>query len=148
MDGEITLRGVKSIWGKSVLLRNTNASAEQRACSNVFGFGGEVRTGLVTLNSPVAGQVMFRENERGETMIFSNLFHTGDEYRPASKHEWKILVTDILDTKRERKCDYLSILLDPDNVYDKDCSTTNHQSCKIGDLTKKHGIVLFFVVCH
>lgn len=137
-DSEITLQGVKSIWGKSMTLRNTNSS-EQRACSNIFS-SGHVKSALATFTTSIAGTVLFRENERGETLIFSNLFNTADEYKSASRNEWKILVTDILDTKRDRKCDYLQILLDPNNIDDSECSTTEHNMCKMGDLSRKHGM--------
>ncbi len=144
MDSEITLQGSssKSIWHKSVLLKNTDSSGDQRACSNILA-SGQVKTAIATFtSSQIAGTVLFRENEHGETMIFSNLFNTGEDYKSASKHEWKILVTDILDTKRDRKCDYLQIMFDPSNTDERECSINNHASCKMGELTKKHGMVI------
>lgn len=81
---------------------------------------------------------MFRENERGETLIFSNLYYTSDDYKSSSKNNWQLYTTDIFDRKTTRSCHYLSLLLDPFNVKDDDCSPENHSSCKMGDLTKKH----------
>lgn len=53
-------------------------------------------------------------------------------------------VTDILDTRSDRanKCNYLSQMLDPDNVDDRNCSSSEHHLCKMGDLTRKHGQVI------
>ncbi|RWS31303.1 uncharacterized protein B4U80_11343, partial [Leptotrombidium deliense] len=135
-DAVITLQGKKSIWGRSVKLMKMNSS--QELCSNIFDFG-EVKTAEAVFATPVAGLVIFRENERRETLIFSNLFHVGDDYRSASSHEWKILVTDIADTRRNKKCNYLDIIFDPTGTDDKLCSTDNHEHCPVGDLTRKHG---------
>ncbi|CAG2170627.1 unnamed protein product [Oppiella nova] len=139
-DSDISLQGMSSIWGKSVTLRDTNNS-EHRACSNVF-TTGVVKTALATLTDTIAGTVLLRENQRGETLIFTNLYNTGNEYKSASRNEWKVLVTDIFDSKRDRKCEYLQTLLDPNNVDDSQCSTTDHKMCKIGDLTRKHGMAV------
>lgn len=83
-------------------------------------------------------QVVFRENERGETLIYSNLFYTSDDYKSSSKNDWKLYTTDIFDRKTSRSCHYLSLLLDPLNVKDDDCTPDNHAACKMGDLVKKH----------
>lgn len=141
IDDQITLRGSKSIWGKSVLLKNTNSSDQMRSCSNVLA-PGQVKTAIATFNDQIAGTILLRENERQETMIFTNLFNTAEEYKPASKHDWKILVTDILDTKRERKCEYLQNVLDPNDVDDSSCSSSDHSKCKMGDLIRKHGQII------
>ncbi|XP_054168653.1 uncharacterized protein LOC128965900 [Oppia nitens] len=139
-DSHITLYGVKSIWGKSVSLRNMNNS-DHRTCSNVF-TDGIVKSALATFTETIAGTVLFRENQRQETLIFTNLYNIEEEYKSNSRNEWKVLVSDILDTKRDRKCDYLQTLLDPNNANDSNCSTSNHQLCKIGDLTRKHGMAV------
>lgn len=119
---------------------NTGMKSETAACSNIF-HGGNSKTSEAVFTSSFAGKVIFRENELGETMIYSNLFHTGSDYRQASKHEWKLLVTDILDPKRVDKCNYLSTIFDPDDVDDRNCNPRNHTACKMGDLTKKHGTI-------
>lgn len=139
-DSDITLEGSATIWAKSVTLRNLN-NKEQRSCSNIM-TSGQVKTALATFTENIAGTVLFRQNEQGETSIFSNLFNTGEEYKSVSRNEWKILVTDIIDTKRDRKCDYLQTLLDPDNTDDTDCSQNQHHKCKVGDLTRKHGTII------
>jgi Cu/Zn superoxide dismutase len=137
-DPDLKLRGPESIWSRSILLSNTNMKIEEAACSNLY-HGGQVKTAEAVFTSGFAGKVIFRENEIGETIMYSNLFHTTSDYRQASKHDWKILVTDVFDTKRHDKCNYLSQLFDPDNNDDRNCNPRNHSSCKIGDLTKKHG---------
>lgn len=138
VDHEIQLLGLNSIWGHSILLSDSD-SGNNVACTNIFS-PGKVKSWEVTFTNNFAGKIIFRENELGNTLIYSNLFHTSNEYRTATKHDWKILVTDVLDTvNRLDKCHYLSILLDPDARDDKLCSQVNHANCKMGDLTKKHG---------
>ena len=140
VDPDLTLEGTATLWGKSITLRNRN-NKEQRSCSNLM-TTGRVKTFLATFTETVAGTVLFRENEEGQTSVFSNLFFTGEEYKTVSRNEWKILVTDILDTKRDRKCDYLQTLLDPNDTEDSECSQTEHKKCKTGDLSRKHGHVV------
>ena len=137
-DSDLKLQGQETIWSRSILLTNTNMKIESAACSNIYHVGN-VKTAEAVFTSGFAGKVIFRENEIGETIVYSNLFHTSSDYKQASKYDWKILVTDILDTSRFDKCNYLSLLFDPDNNDDKGCNPRNHSSCKMGDLTKKHG---------
>ena len=139
-DSEIQIEGIDSIWGKSLTLRSLNTS-EQRSCGNVMS-SSQVKTSSATFTGDIAGSVVFRENERGETLVFSNLFYTGDEYKSVSRNDWKILVTDVIDSKREQKCEQLQTLLDPNNVDDNNCSTKEHQNCKIGDLSQKLGMIV------
>lgn len=143
-DADIHLRGPGTIWGRALLLRTHNAqNADVRACANIMS-EGDVKTVEATFTSPVAGTVIFRQGELGETTIFSNVFHTTEDYSPSSNHEWRILATDILEksgdiTRRgERRCEYLQILFDPNNIDDTDCSPYDHEKCKIGDMTRKH----------
>lgn len=141
IDHEIHLLGGQSIWGHSLLLSDPE-SGSNVACTNIFSTG-QVKTWEATFTDHLAGKIILRENELGNTLIFSNLFHTSSEYRTASKHDWKILVTDVLDTtSRHDKCHYLNILLDPDARDDKQCNQLNHSNCKMGDLTRKHGQVV------
>ncbi|CAL1273465.1 unnamed protein product [Larinioides sclopetarius] len=141
-DSEIQLRGSNTIWGRSLLLRSTAYSTDLRACANIA-TDGDAKTVEATFSAPVAGTVIFRQSELGETTIFANIFHITEDYTPSTNHEWKILATDILDTSREisrkRRCEYLQVLFDPNNVDDTNCSQTSHENCKIGEMTRKHG---------
>ncbi|KAG8188407.1 hypothetical protein JTE90_007983 [Oedothorax gibbosus] len=139
-DSELRLRGSNTIWGRSLLLRSTNT--DLRVCTNIA-TDGDAKTVEATFSAPVAGTVIFRQSELGETTIFANIFHTTEDYTPSTNHEWRILATDILDTSREisrkRKCEYLQVLFDPNNVDDTNCSKSAQNNCKIGEMTRKHG---------
>ncbi|XP_054706737.1 uncharacterized protein LOC129216544 [Uloborus diversus] len=141
-DSELQLRGADTIWGRSLLLRSTAYNTDLRTCANIAS-DGEAKTVEATFSSPVAGTVIFRQSELGETTIFANIFHTTEDYTPSTNHEWRILATDILDTTKEisrkRRCEYLQVLFDPNNVEDSDCSKSSHHNCKIGEMTRKHG---------
>ncbi|XP_013776784.1 uncharacterized protein LOC106461508 [Limulus polyphemus] len=142
LDKELKLLGVGGIWGKSLLIRSADYGEDIRSCSNIVDLG-DVKTAEALFTSPVAGRVIFRQSELGDTTISATLFHTGDGYNPTSRHDWKILVTDILDRtvirRLQDRCDYLTILYDPNNIDDTNCTKENHENCKAGDLVKKHG---------
>lgn len=141
-DADLKLRGPNTIWGRSLLLRSTAYNTDLRTCANIAS-DGNAKTVEATFSSPVAGTVIFRQSELGETTIFANIFHTTEDYTPSTNHEWRILATDILDTMREtsrkRRCEYLQVLFDPNNVEDTECSKNTHHNCKIGEMTRKHG---------
>lgn len=140
IDPDLDLKSGNTIWSKSLSLSSMNKSSTF-TCSNIF-HQGEVKTSEALFLAPFAGKIIFRENELGQTMIYTNLFATSSEYRQSSKHDWKILVTDILDTKnRAEKCGYLTQIFDPNNLNDGNCSLKNHAQCKMGELSKKHGPV-------
>lgn len=111
-DAELKLRGPDTIWGRSLLLRSTAYNTDLRTCANIAS-DGDAKTVEAKFSSPVAGTVIFRQSELGETTIFANIFHITEEYTPSTNHEWRILATDILDTAREasrkRRCEYLQV---------------------------------------
>ena len=134
---ELSLQGFNTIWGKSVVLRIAG-KGERETCSNLFDMG-EVRSARALFVGDVSGEVHLRENERAETLIYANLFYVGEEYRSSSKHDWRVLSSDIYDRNSTRSCHYLTLLLDPQNTVDTECTTQNHAQCKVGDLVRKHG---------
>ncbi|XP_022670740.1 uncharacterized protein LOC111254308 [Varroa destructor] len=148
-DQDIELEGPNSIWGRALLLRATDSSQRDlRACGNVQDDSG-IRTAEAVFHTPVAGQVVFRQSEQtsGITTIFTNLFHTGDDYMPAGRYDWRILISDILDTdaskRSEKRCDFLQIVFDPENraqqFGEEACTTKEHSKCRMGDMVRKHG---------
>ncbi|KAH9530052.1 hypothetical protein DERF_003891 [Dermatophagoides farinae] len=139
IDKNIHLKGPQTIWGRSIYLKSTNTSA--RACSNIMSTN-KSKMAIATFTENVAGSILFRENEFQETMIFSNLFYNIDDYRSGSRNDWKIMVTDILDSNDNTKCNQLQILLDPDNTPDSTCSMNDQRDCKIGDMLAKHGQIV------
>lgn len=103
---------------------------------------GKSKIALARFTQNVAGSVLFRENELGETIILSHIFYNTVEQQMGTLNTWSIMVTDILDHNKHFKCQHLQNLLDPDNTEDSACSTKEQRNCKIGDLTRKHGQVV------
>lgn len=137
---ELKLRGSKTIWGRSIYLKSTN-NDNIRACTNIRSLETP-KTAVATFTTTVAGQIIFRQNEHGETLIFSNLFYASDNYKHSTKNEWRVMVTDILDSSiSASQCHKLHILLDPDNTQDTDCGPDKLDQCKMGDMTKKFGSI-------
>ena len=134
---QLQLKGPQTIWGRSLLL----ISNDTRACSNVM-TNGKSKIALARFTQNVAGSVLFRENELGETTILTTLFYNTVEQITGTRNNWRIMVTDVLDHNKHFKCNHLHILLDPENTEDSACSTTEQHKCKIGDLNQKHGKVI------
>lgn len=139
IDTNIKLKGPNTIWGRSLYFKSTNTSA--RACSNIM-TSSKIKTAIATFTQNVAGSILFRENENQETIVFSNLFYTLEDYRSGSLNDWKVMVTDILDSNTEVKCNHLQILLDPENTPDTSCSYGEQRNCKMGDMAAKHGQII------
>ncbi len=122
LDSELDLFGAKTIWGKSIALQSLNSSKPDLiTCSNIFdGSESKVKTAEAIFTQNLSGKVIFRESESGATQIYVNLFQTMEGYKQATKQDWKIMVTDILDTRpRASKCAYLSQILDAENKDDR-----------------------------
>lgn len=140
-DSEIMLHGVRTIWEKSIVLEGPNT-----VCTNILNLD-PVRHLEARFTSTVGGTVTFRQSfvnasVTPNTIITADLFHVASDSPTSSNHEWKILVTDILDSKPTRRagtCDHLTLLYDPDNIEDVNCTGQAHSFCKKGDLTRKHG---------
>lgn len=102
-----------------------------------------------------------------DTRILTDLYHVSGD-GTASNHVWKLLVTDVLDTKQgellciQRKispyfalakiwlffsdrdrgdCNALQFLYDPDSRSGEGCSPQAPQNCKQGDLSGRLGLV-------
>lgn len=91
-------------------------------------------------NSPVAGDIVLKENQYGDTTIFTNLFNVRDTFTSSSAVPWRILVSDVLDRNANKgggqdSCNYLSSIFDPDGIDGTNCSESNHKACKVGQLT-------------
>lgn len=142
IDSEISLKGAKTIWSSSLIIVKTGS--DQSGCANIINEGDVQTVKSIFMESDFVGSIIFRENELGDTIILSNLFHASNEFKINSQHDWKILVTDVFDRPRENKCNYLQDLLDPDYVDDTNCSENNHLQCKMGSLTSKHGKLTIF----
>lgn len=108
-----------------------------RACGTIIDTGN-VKTMEAIFESHVSGKVVMRGNEDGVTLISLNLYHLKSKI--ITKHDWKLLASDILDPQNhEEKCKHLHILFDPNYLDDSNCKQSETSKCKIGDLTKKHG---------
>lgn len=134
-DSNLQLSGLKTIWGRSIYFRSSNSSS--RACTNVMASDEKIKTAVSTFTHNVVGNIIFRENNQHETIIYSNLYF--DDQRSGSKNDWRVMVTDILDTSEHFKCNQLSILLDPDNIDEAMCAQDTPQHCKMGNMVQKHG---------
>lgn len=126
-DEEFDVTGEKGLWGKSLVLFNSETNF--RICATITTKDQlQEHIAEARFHSPVAGSVFFRwlttkQSDHSDTLIFSDLFHVQDSQMnkgtdPFSKHSWKIYATDILDStddKNEEDCDTLQIVFDPQN---------------------------------
>lgn len=108
-----------------------------RECANIFDTKA-VKTAEAVFESQIGGKVVIRGNEDGLTHISVNLYYVKSKL--TTRHDWKILASDILDRNlHQEKCKHLQILFDPNNLDDSQCNKSDTSKCKMGDLTKKHG---------
>lgn len=110
-------------------------------CANIMDVRN-VKSAQAVFESQVAGQVIIRSNEDDVTLLSLNLYHIRSKV--TTRHDWKIMASDILDYRREEeKCKYLQIIFDPNNMGSSSqsdlCNKQNMDKCRMGDLTKKHG---------
>ncbi|XP_055905372.1 uncharacterized protein LOC129940875 [Eupeodes corollae] len=136
---EIQLTGENGIWGKSLVL--TDGST--RVCGSVTTVDANVEhMAEAQFTTPISGSVYFRwlagNKGSGDTLIYSDLFHIRSQPvphndEPATKHHWKIYVTDILANdhhRNEDNCNFLQLVFDPQG---------NGEGKGIGDLDNRLG---------
>lgn len=128
------------IWGRSIRLKVSAATKlydKTVICGNVID-NRTTKTVKATFDRDIAGEIVMRGSEDDTTVILLNLYHIKSKI--TSRHDWKILASDILDEHRHgEQCKHLQLLFDPTNVESSDCKKENHSKCKMGDLTSKHG---------
>lgn len=108
-----------------------------RLCGNILDTR-DVKTVEASFDTSLAGKVIIRGNEDDTTLIMANVYHT--KSRVSTRHDWKILASDILDDQNHlEKCKHLHILFDPNNLQDNECSRSDTRKCRMGDLTRKFG---------
>lgn len=106
-------------------------------CGNIIDTRN-VKTAEAIFESQIAGTVTLRGNEDDTTLISLDLYHI--KSKVTTRHDWKLLASDILDNRRsEERCRYLESVFDPNNVDDSDCKRNEVTKCRMGDLTRKHG---------
>lgn len=99
-----------------------------------------VKTVEAVFESQISGKVTIRGNEDEISLIALNLYHV--KSKVTSRHDWKILASDILDERRhDEKCKYLQTTFDLSSMDDSGCKRDETSKCRMGDLTKKHGQV-------
>lgn len=109
------------------------------ACGNIVDTRN-VKTAEAVFESQIAGKITMRGNEDGTTLLMLNLYHIRSKV--TTRHDWKLMASDILDGRREdEKCKYLQVVFDPNDVDDSQCRRNDTIKCRMGDLTKKHGQV-------
>lgn len=111
-------------------------------CGNIIDVR-HVKTAQAVFESQVAGKVTIRGNEDDVTLIAANLYHIRSKV--TTRHDWKIMASDILDNRREdERCRYLQLVFDPNNLGSSElatqsCGRNNTEKCRMGDLGQKHG---------
>lgn len=106
-------------------------------CANIIDTR-DVKTAEAYFESQISGKITVRGNEDGTTIIILNLYNINSKI--STRHDWKILASDILDNRRhDEQCNYLQLVFDPHNTEGTDCSTNDMKKCRQGDLTGKHG---------
>ncbi|XP_046653346.1 uncharacterized protein LOC124344000 [Daphnia pulicaria] len=136
----INVTGPTSLWGRTLIFEGPNT-----LCATIMPEDG-LKVAAARLSSPIAGSVTvisWSVGDEVDTRVLTDLYHVSGD-GTASNHVWKLLVTDVLDTKQDRDrgdCNALQFLYDPDSRSGVNCSPQAPQNCKQGDLSGRLGLV-------
>lgn len=123
-ESKNNLTGKIGFWGKSLVL--VSPETNHRICANIVSNDRSVeRVAFAKFNSPIAGTIYFRwiaskEFDHTDTFVQTDLYNvkSSESYKQFTEHKWKIYVTDIFDSDRdksEENCNILQLVFDPDN---------------------------------
>lgn len=127
-------------WGKTLVFEGPSV-----LCATIMPTDG-LKTVAAKLPSPIAGTVTimtWSDGDHTDTKIVTDLYHVV-EIGSASRHIWKLYVTDVLDSRADRErgdCNALQLLYDPDSRSGEGCSPLQPDNCKQGDLSGRLGLV-------
>lgn len=121
----ISLTGEKGLWGKGLILKDTYSSRIICASITVLERNAE-KNAVARFQGSIAGSVWFRwlggnaGDSTTDTIIYADLYHTAKQKLQSvdfTEHNWKIYVTDIFDTGRDKSdCNILQTVFDPDDL--------------------------------
>lgn len=117
--------GPEGLWGKSLLLTNTELGF--RICATITTRDSNIdHIAEARFHTPIGGSIYFRwlaakETDHHDTLIYTNLYNLQEaqESVPYTNHSWKIYVTDIFDADNERSennCNILQLVFDQQNL--------------------------------
>ncbi|KAF4521582.1 hypothetical protein B566_EDAN001302 [Ephemera danica] len=138
--GYLNISGTNGMWGRSLYLHGPRT-----ACSTLM-VEGEERIAEARFTGPLAGTVLFRwfgAADGIDAIIFSNLLPVTEKSNDVNLHNWKIYVTDVLESEADKArddCNALQLVFDPHNRGASSlCSPQNPLKCRAGDLDLRLG---------
>ncbi|RZC33023.1 uncharacterized protein BDFB_010701, partial [Asbolus verrucosus] len=122
---DLKINGNLGIYGKSILLREVESNKKICATITIVDKSQE-KIAVARFNSPISGNVYFRwfstKDNHSDMLIMTDLYQVANKENnsksiPFTEHVWKIYVTDILDSEKDRPdCNILQLVFDPDNT--------------------------------
>lgn len=137
--GYVNISGPDGMWGRSILLHGPRT-----ACSTLM-VEGEERIAEARFHGPLAGSILFRwfgAEDSVDAIIVSDIYTVTEKTNEVKSHNWKIYVTDILDSEADKardSCKALQLVFDPDNRGSSHCTPQDPHSCRAGDLDLRLG---------
>lgn len=137
------LSGTTSIEGRSFLLTNDDSLT---VCATIES-DEEYITAFAHFPANIGGTMIFRQraaDSSADTTIYYKLFHTV-ENKPTTALKWQInsgvVAMDInAHTSIANRCGTsVGDLYNPTSSAGSGCAVSSHVSCKVGDLSGKHG---------
>ncbi|XP_046613525.1 uncharacterized protein LOC124301932 isoform X1 [Neodiprion virginianus] len=123
---ELSLTGIKGLWGKGLLLQDILSS--RVICASItVSDRNEEKLAEARFLGPVAGSIWFRwlgghpGDNSTDTIIYTDLHHVSKHKtvpQDFTEHQWKIYVTDIFDSEKDNgvdNCNILQTVFDPKN---------------------------------
>ncbi|KYN36526.1 Superoxide dismutase [Cu-Zn], partial [Trachymyrmex septentrionalis] len=120
---DLSLTGEMGLWGKSLVLKDNYSP--RTICASITVLERDIeKFAQARFHGPIAGTVLFRwlDSQVGndlDTIIHTNLHHIHKQKLQSlnyTEHHWKIYVTDILETGKDKNnCNILQNVFDPNN---------------------------------
>ena len=140
---DVKVTGPESVNGRTLVFEHSTAG--ERVCAQLMA-NAELITAIATIDTPFAGQLIFRQprdDPAAITTIYMDVYDVVDPIQ-AAEYSWQISENQGINydmTQEERCGSTFSQIYDPTNVGNGGCESTDPSDCRVGDFSGKFGAV-------
>lgn len=138
---QIKIAGKDSVLGSAIVI--TTTTGEVDACAPILAVGSEITRYAVAAisNSEIAGKFEFIQDSTGtDTLIVGQVSHSdGTSMLDNSSLKW--VVSDVIVDSMVPNCPESLVSFNPFGRSGSPCDELQQDTCMIGELSKKHGML-------